>query len=287
MEIALAYLARGRTENMNSVLTFLALYKEFPPGMTHKLHILCKRWPQGKMVLLRELAQAHNATIVELPDDGFDWGAYIRFAQNNKSPWLCFLNTHSRPVVANWLKLMAIHADSKNVGAVGATGSWGSLLPARFINPSSSTKFVLYPAQLALNVWQYATNFKDFPHFPNPHLRSNGFLISRKVFCNFIERRRIPRNKREAHILEHGKQGLGAYLRDKGLVQLVVGKDKSGYLEHEWDTSQTFRTPGQHNLLIRDNQTDFYERSSPETKRMLELEAWGKAFTGAQARDLS
>lgn len=271
---------------MISALTFFAHYKKFPPGINHRLHILCKRWAEREMGLLKELAQAHNATIVELPDDGFDWGAYIRFAQNEKSPWLCFLNTHSRPVVADWLEIMAAQARrSQDIGAVGATGSWGSSLPARLTQPSSNMR-LLYPAYLALDAWRYVTNFREFPQFPNPHLRSNGFLISRKVFCSFIEQRRIPRNKREAHILEHGKQGLGAFLRDKGMVQLVAAKDKLGYAEHEWDSSQTFRTPGQHNLLIRDNQTDFYERSSPETQRRLELEAWGKTFTGGKGNYL-
>ncbi|HEX8559483.1 MAG TPA: hypothetical protein VF668_15380, partial [Pyrinomonadaceae bacterium] len=66
---------------------------------------------------------------------------------------------------------------------------------------------------------------------------------------------------------------------------LVVGRDGRGYEPAEWAESFTFRRGEQHNLLVSDNQTRYYEAADAATRRRLEESAWGRAgrATGGRA----
>jgi hypothetical protein len=109
---------------------FVRSYLAHDPGHGHRLYILVKGWENRDdleaLVTLSAMAGAH---LVELPDDGFDWGAYQRFAAEASEQWTCFLNSHSRIEVNGWLGILLRHARSLGVGAAGCTGSWGTLAP--------------------------------------------------------------------------------------------------------------------------------------------------------------
>ena len=91
--------------------------------------------------------------------------------------------------------------------------------------------------------------------FPNPHLRSNAFLLRRSLFVEFAAQARFPRTKRDTHRLESGRKGLTRFMQSRGLAPVVVGRDHQAYASAQWIEARTFRTPGQPNLLISDNQT--------------------------------
>ena len=283
MSLALIYLSRGIDGGLDSAKAFFNAYRKFPAGCIHDLIVIVKGWSGvDGLDELRQLAQKYDARLVDLPDDGFDWGAYMRLAPLLSHDWLCFLNTQSRPRVEGWLNLLMIAANKPdlNIGAIGATGSWGTLAP---ILPQISMKAAynnvcFYPMRLLNNLVFFVVNFREFPLFPNPHLRSNAFIVRRNLFVDFIETHKIPRRKRDAYILESGRKGFSMFLSKRGLKIMVAGADGKIYGPDQWINSRTFRSTEQSNLLVADNQTMFYDKADRWMKYGLEKAAWGRAL---------
>lgn len=276
------YLARGADGGLSTVEAFFEANRAYPPGCPHELVVIAKGWAgiAGRDDLTR-LAQANGARLIDLPDDGFDWGAYMRLTPLLLNTWVCFLNTHSRPCAGGWLNLLkkAVEEAGPNIGVVGATASWETLapvLPPPSLNPRFN-HFMFYPLRLIRNTARFLTNIWAFPTFPNPHLRSNAFIVRRQLFVDFGETKKIPLRKRDAAKLESGRAGFPAYLADRGLKALVTGIDGKCYGTEQWANSRTFRVPEQPNLLVADNQTIAYALANSDSKKILELSAWGKA----------
>ena len=280
MTLAVIYIARGAGAGLPAVEAFLDAYQRYPSGYPHRLVVATKGW-EGVSGLPDVIARLREigADTVTLPDDGYDWGAYMRIIPDLKEDWLCLLNTHSRPLVENWLALLRQPASTPGVGAVGATGSWGSMSVTWPLFESNFSRLALYPARLVLGVFRLCCNLGSFPSFPNPHLRSNAILMSRELFMSFCSNHDIPRSKRDAHILESGRTGLTAYLNSLGLRVQVAGADGGVYDPETWIKGGTFRVPGQPNLLVSDNQTRYYQQANNLLKRRLENAAWGVALT--------
>jgi hypothetical protein len=95
--------------------------------------------------------------------------------------------------------------------------------------------------------------YRDIPGFPNPHIRSNGFIIRRADLLR--EFPSIERGKHAAHLFESGPQSLTIRMRATGKSAVLAGRDGRRYLPHQWPESGTFRLGRQPNLLIGDNQT--------------------------------
>ena len=169
MTIALVYLARGSDDGLLAVKKFFAAYTSFPPGCPHDLIVISKGWKDndGKQELER-LAKQHSAKLINLPDNGFDFGAYMRVIPTVTHQWVCFLSTNSRPRVNGWLNLMRIAATSSNncIGLVGATGSFGTIAqfpfpPSPVRNLRSFLLFPLLPIRLLLHFIWFILKFKD------------------------------------------------------------------------------------------------------------------------------
>ena len=284
MTIALVYLARGADGGLPAAKAFFEAYRAYPPRCPHELIVIAKGWSgiHGRDEV-EKIAQANSARLIDLPDDGFDWGAYMRLAPQLKNTWVCFLNTHSRPCVDGWLNLIRLTAETQgmSIGAVGATASLESLAPILPL-PSVNVNYnnpLLYTLRLFRNTARFIKNIRDFPSFPNPHLRTNAFIVRRELFVNFAETQPIPGCKRDALKLESGRTGFSAFLRARGLKILVACADRSAYEAKEWVNSGTFRVPGQPNLLVSDNQTLAYEKANRHLKKILEKFAWGNTFS--------
>lgn len=280
MSVTVIYIARGIDAGLNSVKEFLAHYEKFTPGYPHRLIVVTKGW-DGVPGLLEAklLAARYSAEVVDLPDDGFDWGAYIRLAPRLHDEWVCVLNSFSRPVTKHWLQLLRVGAIEDGVGAVGATGSWESNLSSGIYFPWDFKSFVQYPARLAYGCYRYLRKKSIFPGYPNPHLRSNALFLKSELFRTFCEKCSIPRSKEDALTLECGVSSLTNYVISKGLDVRVIGADGRSFSSRDWVLSKTFRTPGQPNLLIHDNRTRLYERCDRRLKRAIERATWGTSLT--------
>jgi hypothetical protein len=114
---------------------------------------------------------------------------------------------------------------------------------------------------------------KLFSPFPNYHIRTNAFMISRdlmcKLHCNGIY------SKLGAYKFESGRNNMTRQILRMKLVALVIGKDGAAYERKDWFRSNTFWQRDQNNLLVADKQTRIYANQTFEEKTILSWYAWG------------
>ena len=292
------FLARGASSGdgtgLDAARDFFASYQAHPAGLEHELIVAAKAWNNADRCELGALAARYGATIIDLPDDGYDWAAYGRAAQRLSHEKLCFFNTHSRIQAHDWLVKLNAGLDMRGVAAAGATGSWGTVAPVfRFVAPSAidigrnrgwlrgayslTHGYALFPLRRMLAA-------RRFPQFPNPHLRSNAFIIARSLFQEFMARSDVPRSKHDAFALESGRNGLSRFFNAKGLRPVVVTANGRTVDASAWDDCGVFRCPGQPALMVNDNQTRAYDATTGDVRRVMERAAWGRTFTPAEAQ---
>jgi hypothetical protein len=257
-EICLVHLVWA-PEGPGSFRAFLAAHAAHPPGTPHRLAILCNGFDGERDERLAAVRSAlegveHHLLIAERPL--LDLAAYRWAAERIDARRVCFTNSYSRPLIAGWLaRLDAALADG-GPAVAGASGSCESAL--------SAAPFWLRPLRR-----------RDFGPFPNPHLRSNTFLLDRELMLSL--RWEVGSSKTSAWALESGKRSISRQIWERGGDVLVVGRDGAAHPPERWRESATFRSGGQRNLLVSDNRTEQYADAPPELKAMLERMAWGSA----------
>jgi hypothetical protein len=202
-----------------------------------------------------EVARDTGAETVRTPSPLLDIAAYLEAARRLEAEHLCFLNSYSKPLAAGWLGTLAAPLYEGAAGLVGASGSCESF--------SSAAPIVTRPYRR-----------RQFPVFPNPHVRTNGFMLSRELMLDL--RLEPIRNKLDTWKLESGHRSITRQIRDRGLDTLVVGRDGRSYGPGELYESRTFRRGTQPNLLIADNRTAEFADASPRRRKWLFELAWGK-----------
>jgi hypothetical protein len=240
---------------------FVASYREHPAGAEHELVVLLNGVEDRS--LLDELDGVEH-TAIELESPMLDLAAYHEVAGRLAHERLCFLNSYSVIRGDDWLaKLVRAH-DQPGVGMAGATGSWESQAEWR----RGAPRYWLY--QLA----GLREARRDYPRFPNPHLRTTGFLIDRDLLLELGLDRAV--DKHAAYLIESGKESIAVELHRRGLRMVVVGRDGRSFEVEEWSRSGTFRTGDQENLLIADNQTGAYQGAWNRLRRRLTRASWGR-----------
>ncbi len=238
-----------RTDFGSDLSTFTS---EFTAGFQHDLFVLYKGFKDSELLTqAQSLFAEFRAAELHLDDENFDLGAYRSGAELISHEWICAFNSYSVISSEGWLYKLAANLDRPNVGIVGASGSYESLGVVE----------------------------GRFPDFPNPHIRSNGFMLSRDHLIRFLPQR-VP-TKFDAFLIESGPESLTHRFFSIGLTALVVGKNGRGYPPHLWPGSNTFRLNAQNNLLIRDNVTEAYARSSPPDRSRIAASTWGGFRDGA------
>ena len=294
-ELALVHLVR-RQNGTAPFERFLASYRAHPAGVRHELVILFKGFPgEGG-------TRDYDALLLDLPhrrlfvsDCGFDLNAYFAAAHLLDYGYLCFLNSFSRILDDGWLHKLFRWARQEGVGLVGATGSCQSIaggytahqkkmdaLPPvrRFRTRLAAALTDRRPGALAqratlwglrlAGVWRPA---RDFPPFPNYHLRTNGFMGARATLLRINA---APmRMKLSAYRLESGNDSVTNQVLRLGLRVLVVGRDGEAYEPARWHLSNTFWQSREENLLVADNQTEAYLLSDSARRSELSEYAWG------------
>jgi hypothetical protein len=121
-----------------------------------------------------------------------------------------------------------------------------------------------------------------FPRFPNPHIRSNGFMIRRDRLRMFDA---VPvRTETDACALESGADGLTSRIRRAGLAALVVGRDGTAFDVPDWWRSGTFGLEDQANLLLTDEQSRAFAALADGPRLTRQRMAWGD-YLGAPPQD--
>lgn len=256
---------------------FAESYLSCPSGTDHRLTLICKGFQDQHQIADHcSVFDGRELSIIDAPDAGFDIGAYRLALDTTTYDLCCFLNSYSIIRAPGWLKHLSNCALDPRVGIVGATASYESLSSDAMASIAAhKSRFSMLRLRQgipgAFRKWVY------FPMFPNPHIRTNAFMIKREVF----QRVRWPRNpsKMDALRFENGRRSLTRQVLKMGLEAVIVGRDGQRYEVSEWPSSGTFRQNEQHNLLVADNRTIEYTTALPELRRRLDIKAWGTSPT--------
>ena len=150
------------------------------------------------------------------------------------------------------------------MGLAGATASWES--QAEWMRGKAR----YWPYQLL----GLRAARRDYPRFPNPHIRTTAFMIGRPELLRMgLEQ---ARDKRSAYLLESGRMSITRQVQRRGLRAVVTGRDGRAYEVADWPSSRTYRSGGQDNLLVADNRTRDWEQASPRLRHRLSRDAWGE-----------
>jgi hypothetical protein len=253
---------------------FAESYLRCPAGTDHRLTLIFKGFQApGYIAEHCSLFPSTSPSVIEVPDVEIDVGLYRAALEKSGSDLYCALNAYSIICASGWLAELSRCARDPRVGIVGAHGSYESIFSTyraglmASINRQKPGFPVLRGIATAVRSWA------RFPAFPNPHIRTNAFMISREVF----QRVRWPRNpnKMDALLFESGRRSLTRQVLGMGLDAVIVGRDGRHYGISEWPSSGTFRQKDQDNLLVADNHTIEYSTAPPERRRQLAANVWG------------
>jgi len=212
--------------------------------------------------LLTELAGIEHRLLV-LDRPVLDLAAYGLAARMLENQRLCFLNSYSVVLVDNWLSLLSRPLEEPSVGLAGATASWES--QAEWVRGRAR----YWPYQLAT----LRGARRDYPRFPNPHIRTTAFAIEREILLGMgLER---ATDKRSTYLLESGHDSLTRQVQTSGLRVVITGRDGNIYEADRWGAAGTYRSGEQKNLLVADRRTRDWQRASPRLQRRLSHDAWG------------
>jgi hypothetical protein len=266
-----------RGAGFESFRTFLASYAQYPAGEDHELVILFNGFRTEELELHRALLEKSKHRELITPRPMLDIAAYFWAAEQCTGRFVGFLNSYSTLLADNWLRRLVDQVRLPRVGAAGATGTWESVYTAyakrieRLGGPRSPADWPRHLYRL-LRLRRYRAQFNPMP---NPHLRSNAFLIERE---RWLQLHRPPLvTKAQTLQFENGKQSMSGQLLSAGLQLYVVDRDGNAYAPEEWPRSQTYRRGKQEKLLVADNRTRQYEEADEIGKRYLEEISWGEA----------
>jgi hypothetical protein len=229
---------------------FVSSYREHSAGTAHRL-VLGLAGPEGDGGPWRRAFAAVEHDAIEL-GTGVDLDHYRAAVERVVAERYCFVNTVSVVLADGWLGHLERALLTSGVGMVGTAGS--------------------YESPNAVRPGPLRRRRPGYESFPNPHLRTNGFALERKLLLSLDWPAGMSRE--DSLALEAGSHSLTRQVREQGLATLVVGRDGVAYPPERWRESATFRSGDQANLLIADNRTRHYQEAGPLTRRALAWLAW-------------
>jgi hypothetical protein len=269
-QVGVIHLVRA-ANGLKTFELFLNSYGRYQAGQDHDLVLLLKGFQnQDQAEPYLTLARAHSPKPFHVSDSGLDLAAYGKAIRTLHYPVLCFLNSFSEILVGGWLRLLLEPLRDAETGLAGSTGSWESMRKdpgdtwQQMVHRSWATKLKWH--------WRQARRERDFPPFPNPHVRTNAFLARRSDLMRFWPRRLST--KRSAWKFESGKASLTRRFQEAGMKTVVVGADGRAFEPELWPRSGTFRHEDQNNLIVADNQTRRYAEADVATRVKLSELAW-------------
>jgi hypothetical protein len=280
-EVALVYLARARS-GLESLRRFLRSYEQHRGGLDHDLVVVFKGFSRpAELEDWRAALSRFPHRAIHMSDFGFDVRAYSLAARQLPHTHLCLVNSFSEPLTPDWLGILHRHVVQPGVGAVGSTGAWTSIYS--IVEHEIATGATLPFFRRLVLRFKLPINRRAYPPFPNPHLRSNAFIISRdlmnRVWPGFVA------TKRTAYHWESGRQGFTRRIEALNLRFLIAGKDGRAFAPDEWPRSGIFLQGRQENLLVSDNQTRGYDQADAAKRRQLSIFAWGEDLTVAREKN--
>lgn len=251
---------------------FLDSYVAHPAGIEHELTIVLNGVPQAEVTLPglgnalgTELARVEHRSI-SLEQPLLDLAAYGHAARESSCSRLCFLNSYSTILADSWLAHLSRALEEPGVGIAGATGSWES--QSEWVRG----KLRFWPYQLA----RLRPARRNYPRFPNPHIRTTAFMIERDTLLNLRLERAL--DKHATYLLESGRRSITRQVLDGGHRAVVVDREGRTYDLTQWPHSHTYRNGSQRGLLVGDRRTEDWQLASARLQRRLARDAWGERY---------
>ncbi|MBO9506224.1 DUF5672 family protein [Thalassospira sp. A3_1] len=246
-ELAVVYLNRAKTkEERDSCERFIKAYQRFYPSVPHEFYVVNKGFSVNELSEQYMLFKDLLPRFINVNDEGLDLEAYRKAAIQIEEQTVFFMNTHSEPLQHGWLdKLYSAFTSGNDVGLVGCSGNMETRYPFT----------------------------EGFPDFPNFHVRSNGFMISRQDYLDLLAERPLE-NKMKAYQFESGYQSMTSVIEASGRQALVVGRKGPVRPGALWRAG-IFRSGKQQNLLLADNRTRAYQSASVFRK----LVFWASSYS--------
>jgi hypothetical protein len=238
------------------VQRFVDSYAQHPAGAEHRLVIAaCGESADAPLEPLLAKFAALEHEVAHFDGPRIDLQTYFEVVgRDHSSQEFVFMNSYCRPLSGNWLKIFLDGLRTDGVGIVGAGGTYETIV-----------RNMRWPLGLRY--------FWAFNGFPNPHVRTSCFAISRKSI-GLIDWPEV-RTKRDAWKFESGRKSITRQLAGEGLRALVVGRDGKRYEVDDWRQSETFRSGEQQNLLVADLRSDDYAQADAAERARLAKFAWG------------
>lgn len=274
-DVCVVHLVRAKN-GLEPFRRFLDSYLGKSAGIEHDLLVVYKGFSSARGVEKYEkLLESYPHRIFFVKDFGFDIRPYLLVTKLFNYRYFCFFNSFSEILSDGWLEKMYRFCSRDDVGLVGATGSWQSLY-----NDAVNRKITRgrYPF-LEYQMVKFCTLLKKlilrqyFPPFPNPHIRSNAFMIKREILLRVNAHPIFC--KLDAWKFESGVNGLSRQVEAMNLKTIVVGRNGAGYDKECWPASQIYKQHDQSNLLVADNQTMQYALGDRRARARLSSLAWG------------
>ena len=280
VSICVAHLVRKKN-GIAPLKQFLDSYHRHSPGVDHELLLILKGFGAAKLDGdIENLLKPVSHSRLFIGDWGYDISAYFRATKRFQYRYFCFLNSFSEILGDDWLLNLYRAINQENVGMVGATGSYqgyhGDLESApkalatikRPRWKQEVLKKMPYMKKLNLIRLRFL-----YPFFPNPHLRTNGFMIRRELMTSL--RPQLTLTKSTAYRFEAGSRSMTNQVLSARKAILVVDKNGNQYQIDDWVGSKTFWEGDQENLMISDNQTRKYQASDFDMRELFSWFAWG------------
>jgi len=287
--IDVIYLARGIDWNIKTVKNFFESYKKYSAGYEHNLIIAAKAWEDkpDEYNELENVAKEVNAKIINLPDDGFDFGAYYRVAKISKSNFIFSISTSSEIQCDNWLhKFIEPINKNKNYQLVGSYGAW-EICPTKYnylkMNLDKQYEHTNKHIKISYGFKKLKIFFQTIKEqigkqkYPNYSVRSNCYLMDRELYIDFIEKGHkgnLPKDKFDAYKMENGPKGMSNFVIKQDYDFCVVGKNGEIYTKEKFKNSGTYRSKFK-NYIIKDKQIRNYEDADAPMQKLLEKICWG------------
>jgi hypothetical protein len=260
---------------------FIDSYVKYSAGFAHKLTIIFNGASNESEA--REYHEYGKSFGVDYASQyyssGQDIDHYFNAARTSGADLMIFLNSYSVILTTEWLeKYVASFDSNRSIGLVGSSASFQSYYSSVYQKHSwkweagKGIKYNFRKYKLFVKAFLYWRSL--FKPFPNPHLRTNAFML-RRLDMLTLKKAKLEK-KIDAYRFESGRQSMTVQIRSKGLDVLVIDKEGNLYKEDQWATSNTFWIGEQENLIVSDNQTRIYNNASAEEKKQMTRLAWGK-----------
>jgi hypothetical protein len=306
-DIGVVYLYRFAEGDLPA-RAFLNSYRAHPAGIDHDLHVIFKGFPDARsLTAARTIFADLRINSIELDDTGYDVGSYFFAAKVVSNQRLIFFNSFTELLADDWLAKFDNALNLPNIGLVGATASWQSLSSyyevlirlvlsetdrlliahakgagradgAETVRGDSHTDEVRStPARrrglyLLLRLDKYLLSVYEYGRYPNPHIRSNAFMIERDRFLSL--RTLSFGRKSNAYKFESGRRSMTKQIMAQNLKPIVIDRYGNVYDIPEWKASSTYWVDEQVNLIAADNRTRQYAAGSEELRTRLMDYAW-------------